>query len=453
MIGSFGSKLVSLIMVSFYSYQLEPSEYGFADVALTTIALVLPIVTCCLHEAVLSFILKSEYDRKNVVSSGMTVFFINSVIMLIVCACVSAVISNRNVLWVGLIIFAEGLNLILLQYSRAINKAKLYAASGIIVTFSIATANIVFLKYLHLGLTGYFLSFILAYSVSILIVGYKTKIYASYKAKLFSTSLAKKMLVFSLPLIPNSLMWWAMNALDKYVILYYLGSDYNGLYAVAGKIPTILSTCITIFINAWQVSAIMERDSADKDSFYTNVFNGLLVFCLLGFCGLMMVIRPVLTYAINSTYTDTWKYVPFLLVSTIFAGISSFLGANYLASQKTKGALYSSIAGGSVNLVLNFILIKYLKLNGAAIATAISFFIVCVIRIIDTRKFVKIRPEYFKIILYSIIIFTQILVFYSCDMLRSSLVSCISSILIVVLNWGIVKEIVLKFFHKLKKRN
>ncbi len=441
MMGNFGSKLVSLIMVSFYTYTLSPSEYGNADVALTTISLVMPIVTCCIHEAILSFILKSEYEPIKILSNGIFVCLINSIIMSIVFICIYVLSGNHNLLWIAGIVIVEGFNSLLLQYSRATNHTKLYAMSGIVVTFSIAIFNIIFLSQIKLGLKGYFLSFVLAYTISIIVLFVKSGAVHNISKLYFEKTIIKEMLKFSIPLIPNSLLWWMMNALDKYVILFYLGEEYNGVYAVSAKIPTVLATFTTIFVQAWQVSAIIESDAEDKDSFYNRIFDGLLFFDVIAFLGIMAVIKPLLTGVIHNSYIDTWKYVPFLLLGTVFSSAASFLGANYLASKKTKGALTSSLSGGMFNLVLNFVLIKAIGLNGAAVATALSFLLVFILRIIDSRKFVDIKMNSLKICAYCISTLIELYVFYLCNEIITFWISFVLAIAMIFVNIDIIKKI------------
>ena len=54
---------------------------------------------------------------------------------------------------------------------------------------------------------------------------------------------------------------------------HYLGSDYNGVLSAAYKIPNLVSTVYLMFGQAWNMSAITEDDSDDRDSFYENVFD------------------------------------------------------------------------------------------------------------------------------------------------------------------------------------
>ena len=77
----------------------------------------------------------------------------------------------------------------------------------------------------------------------------------------------REMIAYSVPLILNSVSWWINNASDRYILTYFSGVAVNGIYSVAYKIPTILSTIQSIFYNAWSISAITEFDRNDTDGF------------------------------------------------------------------------------------------------------------------------------------------------------------------------------------------
>ena len=313
-------------------------------------------------------------------------------------------------------------------------------------TFVMASSNIVLLKYLKMGINGYFLAMFIGYVVSVLILFFGGNIYRFFDIKAADRSLQKKMIAYSLPLIPNSIMWWMMNAADKYVILALIGSNANGIYAVAGKLPTIISTFTTIFMQAWQVSAISESDAKDKNNFYSNVFNALTIALCMIVSGILIILKPFLAVVINSTYTDAWKYVPFLLLSASFSSFSAFLGTNYTAMGKTGGALKTTLVGGLLNVVLNVVFIKMIGLNGAALATAVSFFVVWQMRVYNTKQFVKIDIDVKNILFSSILIALQIIAVYCFNSLISALIGIWVLMSIVVINRKKLKEMFMKFF-------
>src|SRR5699024_6949225 len=102
----------------------------------------------------------------------------------------------------------------------------------------------------------YFTSMILANALSIVFLFVMTKVYRTLRLRKMNKPLVKEMLQYSVPMIPNSLMWWLINASSRYFIRFFVGASGNGLFAVASKIPTIINLINQIFTQAWQISAI-----------------------------------------------------------------------------------------------------------------------------------------------------------------------------------------------------
>lgn len=438
--GNMGSKIVSLLLVSLYTYTLSTEEYGRIDVTQTTIALIIPITTLCIHEAVLRYIIKSKYDSRAVISNGIFSVCVSVLISIPITIFMSLMnVMTGNIFIIIIIIACESFNTLLGQYCRGINRTKTYAMAGVICTFVLAISNIILLKVFHYGINGYLISIAIGYFVSALVLLLGSGLIKNISFKRIDIKLLKVMLKFSLPLIPNSIMWWVMNAADKYAILYICGSSANGLYAVAGKIPTVITTLTSIFMQAWQVSAIVESDSKEKSQFYSNVFEGLYVCLFMAVSLILFVLKPVIRIVIEASYYECWKVVPFLLLSAVFSSFSAFLGVNYTAMEKTGGASKTVCIGALFNICFNIILLKIAGLPGAAIATALSFLIIWILRIRDTRSFVRIAVKWRKFSLCLFLILVQIFVTFISNDLVTFIIGMIFSISILIINFSIIK--------------
>ena len=77
-INSFGSKVITFLLVPLYTHVLSTSDYGTADLMTSTSQLLVPLLTLNIQDAVLRFSLDKTKDSKKVISSGFT---INSIAM------------------------------------------------------------------------------------------------------------------------------------------------------------------------------------------------------------------------------------------------------------------------------------------------------------------------------------------------------------------------------------
>ena len=389
-IANVGSHFISFLLVRFYTELLTREQYGMIDVMVTTTSLVIPIVSLAVVEAVLRFSIDDD-KPKDVFINGLFIAVCGSIAFAFIGPWIFIRTAYRNYfLYMVALVFLTSIDNICAQHVRGVGKVIVFAVAGIIKTGVLAGSNIFLLLGLGMKIEGYLLSLIISEIVSILFLILASK---AYKGLSFRPNmpLMRQMTRYSIPLIPNSLSWWVMNAADKYAILLMLGASSNGLYAVAHKLPSLINICNNLFFQAWQLSAVEESKSETKAEFYSNVFNVLALTLFMVTAVLFILLRPIMKLLAAAEYSDAWNYTPFLIIGMVFAAFSSFLGTNYVAMKKTNGALKTTIVGAATNIVLNFLLIKLMGINGAALATMISFAITWIYRAIDTREYVYIE--------------------------------------------------------------
>lgn len=146
-------------------------------------------------------------------------------------------------------------------------------AAGVIHTFFFLGLNIVFLAVLKIGVYGYLLAIDLSNIIAALYLVIRCKIYKNFvDIRRIDRSLAKQMLRYSLPMIPDYISWWINNASDRYILSYFCGAAANGIYAVAYKIPTILNSITSIFSSAWRISSVDNFGSDESVIFLIRYF-------------------------------------------------------------------------------------------------------------------------------------------------------------------------------------
>ena len=93
------------------------------------------------------------------------------------------------------------------------------------------------------------------------------------------------------------------------------------------------------------------------------------------------------------------------MIGSAILTLGSFLANEYTAHKDSKGFLFSSLTGAVINLILNVILIPRIGVLGAAVATCISYMVVFLYRVNDTRKYIKINYKDVKLILSWTLVF------------------------------------------------
>lgn len=413
-IGNIGSKLIQFIAVPMFTMYLTTGEYGEADLLTVIVSLALPFFSFCLYDAILRFIIDERKYEKSIVSSSIFVIGIIIIFLFLIIVILSFMDFKNVDLYIVTVIFliAQMIQSLLAQYVKAVDKNWEYAMNGLLLSFFILILSFVLFHVLSNRLFAYFFAQIFAYLISSAFLLFCLRDRVIFEFKSVKKIWIKKLMSYSLPLIPNQIMWWMMNTSDRLLVTMFLGLSTNGLYAVAAKIPSLTNVIVTIFMQAWQISSFENAKDSNKDSFFSAVFNNL-IYCLVIFSSLVIsFLMFIMTILAAKEYFTAWKYVPLLLIGGLFSNISMFLGINYLVGKNTIGIFRTSVIGAILNVLLNLVLIPKMGANGASVSTFVSYFVVCAIRFFETRKMVKINLD-FKLMISSVLVLTiQIVLLY-----------------------------------------
>ncbi len=389
-IGNFGTKMISFFLVPLYTNLLSPGEYGIVDLILTIGTVIIPFLTFNIADGIMRFALDKDADYKQITGIGiiMMIFSTLAIFLLMPFFQMSESLKDYSAL-VCVFTVTLGYSQIALANLRGQEKLLQYSVGNIIQSFAIALLNIIFLSRFQEKVEGYLWAYIIANCLTTVYALLKGNMKAIFQGFHIQRSLVKEMFKYSLGLMPNALMWWIMNSSDRIMITAFLGASANGLFAVAYKIPTLLTTVANTFTQAWSYSAIREAESEDKDDYSNKVYDGLVAVVLLLSCGMILFIKPFFRFYVEKSYFIAWRYVPFLIISFVFITLSTFVGTTYIVYKDSKGFLKGAILGAVLNIVLNLILIPQIGINGAGVATAVGYFFVFIYRVKDTQKYLK----------------------------------------------------------------
>lgn len=453
-IGNFGTKILSFLCVSLYTAYLTTSEFGEADALITTITLLLPVFSLELSEAVLRFLYDEGVDKKQIYSisafaSGFAIIL--AILGMILASILSPSLQEYSFYFIFIFLFST-VEAFLSSITKGIGKIKCFVIKGLIFTSVFIASNIVLLIFLHKGLEGYFVSYIFAYATSCVYMYFAVKMYKHRLTLRINRLLLKQMLVYSIPFIPASISWWINSSADKYMLIWMIGSESNGLYSVAQKIPIMVTAVTTIFTQAWQLSAMQNYEESDFSDYFSEMFRLLASLVMFGTVAVMLVNFPVAKLLFQKDFFEAWKYVPMLTVACTFSTMAGFLASAFTSAKKTSALFISTCIGAVINIIVNYVLIIAIGAFGAAVATAISFIVVVICRIISMKNMVLLKIDYFKMVLSSTLIFGAALVEPYLKILPYYILSSCVAIAIVVINFkdfvAVLKTIKYKLLGK-----
>lgn len=395
-IGKAGSSIIGLLMLPFYTHWLSTDEYGTTDLITTYSSILMGLLSCCVADAI--FVFPKNADKK-----GRTRYYTSGYIFVAIMTCIVIAIMallevfGLNISWAGVLfekiwfVIAFAVCQFLQQYSqcftRSIDKMHVFSISGIVYTGAIALFSFFILP--RYGLNGYLFSMLLAMLVATVYTVIASGSYRYISIHGYDKSSLVELLKYGLPLIPNSLMWWIVNGINRPIMEANLGLDALGIYAVANKFPLLLSTLVSIFGTAWGITMLEEFGKPDFNQFFNKTLRMLYFIMIVGACVIASCSKLIIYIFADPAYFEAWKYIPILTLGIILQNFSGTIGGVFMAEKTSKYFFYSSIWGAAASLVATISCIKLMGLQGAAIAIAFSFLVMSVARLIFAWKHIN----------------------------------------------------------------
>lgn len=412
-LGNLGSKSIVFIMTPIYARYLSQDDFGKMDLINSTIALLIPLISFKISLATFRFLVDENESKEEVVSNTVVVLIITTIISILLFPLFEKIaFINEFIVYFYLILIFNIIIEVFKAYLKSCDQVKLLVFGDVIHTIIIAVSNIILITVMNKGIEGYFYSLITAQIAIITIYLNKSKIMKNISLKSTKFNKIKRMLIFSMPLIPNSMNFWIMNASDRYILNYFLGYASTGVYAIAYKIPTIIFVLNDIFQQGWQIAGVRTYKTKDSKDFNTTINRNTFSFLIIVVSILIVFIKFIMKYFGGNKFYEAWMYTPLLLVSTIFTAMSTFLGVAYIASKDTKGALTTSIIGSIINIALNLLFIPIFGIQAAAISTLVSYFVIWLLRIFGTKKHLEIQYDWKVIIISILVVILQVLILF-----------------------------------------
>lgn len=401
-IGTIISKLMTYVVLTpLYTDTLNPDEFGFVEIVVQTANLLMPLVSLGINQAVLRFGMDGETDRGSVLTTGLAVNLSGFLIFLLFYPLVQLIPTYGDYALLTYGFVFTSITHYLFAYSvKSMHKATLFTICVIIGTTITVVLDILFLKVWNMGVVGYILAISLSDLICSVILILSAKLHRYIRLANLKKNVVRAMLKYSIPLIPNSALWWLTDYSDRFMLSMYdnaggsntSGLTATGLYSLAYRLPNMLVMVCGIFMDAWQMSVLSEKSRLERQKFFSNVFQMYQSIIFVGASGLILGSK-LITYimAQDPAYYPSWQYIPTLVFATAMSCFVTFLGSVYIVEKKSKSSLVTTVIGTVMNIGLNAVLIPTMGAHGAAIATAASYGFVFVLRGFHTRKFIPIE--------------------------------------------------------------
>lgn len=452
-LGNVGGKAIALLMLPFYTSILSVADYGILDMVTGYSVTLCEVITLCIAQAIFIFPKGvSIVEQKQFFSSGLLYSIIVALFLgMVFKTFIDILIPTENVFhhmfyYIYTIAVVMFLQNYMQNFIRCIGKMNVYGFIGII--YAVSTAFYSFILMPSKGIEGYVQAVVLANLSSIAYIFFAANLYKYISLQSISWNKYCKMLVYAAPLVINVLITFITGFLNRPFMEHYQSLDNVGMYSVASKFPTIISSMIPVFCLALQISVMEEFGKDGYKKFYNNIFRLTTAVLMVGSILLIPLGKYLIWLFASREYEDAWIYMPILLLSSIFSYWGYFSGTNFTAIKKSKYFLYSGILTVIVSVVANLIFIPHWGLWGVCIASLFTGFAFCMSRMLFSRKYVTLthtRKYTIQVILF---IFVSIVCIYLDIDSISITTGGVAAFLLVYMNRDLLTLLVSQFKKK-----
>ncbi|MBR7038511.1 MAG: polysaccharide biosynthesis C-terminal domain-containing protein [Oscillospiraceae bacterium] len=393
-IASIGTSLISFFLLPLYTAALSTDSFGVVDLLDVSSLLLFYIVSLDFSDVVGRFSLDDSLHKPMVLRIAID-FLIKTGTLAAAAILIASIVDVfhwecRYYLYLLLLYAGTATSLTLSQYLKGIDKVPVITIASIAAAVTKLGAALVLLFGLHMGIDGYVFANLLGMAVSILIYLYGMRGQAVFERHI-DPVLRQAMIRYTLPLAVNALGWWIAQGVDKYFVTYFHGYSTNGIYSVAYKLPSVITILCNIFTQAFYLSAVKEIGSKERGAFFNKTFGAYHTLLCIA-CSMLILCNVWFTDLLfPESYFHAWRCAPWLILSSMFTGFSGYFGGLCDAVKQTRVLAASTLLSAAINILLDFLLIPRYGMEGAAVATMVSVYVVFLIRYLYIRKALQVR--------------------------------------------------------------
>ena len=399
----------SILLLPILTKNLPVSEFGAWAQILVTLNLVSAIFTLGFPHALMRF-LPSVNHKKNIREdfyASFLVVMLSSLFIAIVFFIFSKSISNiffhnvyySSILIISLVIFVFNLNSFVINYYRASQQIKKYSLFlvmkvylFIILLFYFAFNGMTLTEVLIIYLVAQILTFLTSILIIVNQIGFGVPKFKNLR----------RYLSFGLPLLPGYLAYWIVESSDRYVIGLLMGSIFVGFYSpgytVANLIVMISMPFPAMLLPV--ISKYYDEGNIKKVKTYLNYSLKLfLVLAMPSAFGISIMSLALLNILTTPEIASKGYLVtPFVAVGGMFYGIYNILSLIFALKLKTYVTSIVFSLAAVFNLTFTILLIYYIGILGAAIASMMTYILIFVLAKHFMDKYIKINLD-FKFVL------------------------------------------------------
>ena len=424
-LGHILARLVTFLLLPLYTNTFTPDQYGIISLAYVIMGFMSVVMHYGLDAVLMKRYIESDFKEKTVYfSSAWVSFFITSISFGVIISFLRKFLApillgtndDRLILLVGWIIALDVMWSVPQLIFRAEEKSFIYIIFSLTNVIGSLILNILLVVHYEMGIYGVLLSnFIISSILFIITIPF---VYNRINFSKASLAVWRTMMKFGLPFLPSGIFAMMMELADRYILKQMTDLYMVGIYGSGYKLGMLMMLIVMGFNMAWQPFYLKTGKQDENKPLYSRI--NTYVFTFLGFIWIILnlwvhdLVRiefgGISLY--GSQYWPSVSLVPWISLGYVFYGLYLLQLPGVFYQEKSLWIATSRAIGAISNIVLNIYMIPIYGVEGAAIATCLSFIIMFIIMFIINRRLFHISYEWGRIVR---IIFTMGIIFFLFD--------------------------------------
>lgn len=358
---------------------LGPSLYGELNYAINVVGLLTVLTTLGLDYIVVKKLIDQPEDELKILGTTLLLKLIGGILVFCLISLYVLMSNETQSIKTFLLIISASywlysLNVIDYYYqSKTYFKKIAYVQiAQVFITSSIRLIGI----YLHADVIWFVFSWtfdLLFLALLFLISFRKPKI---FKWKI-DFAIFKDLIRISLPLMLAGIAHSIYMRFDQIMVAQLVSNTAAGYYSFAVKIVNTLNFIPLVIVNAFYPSLTKLGIFSNRAKDRFRLLASICVFILVIIACLITLFSDFIIISIaGESYLDASIILKVYVWSTVFLALGIIRNRYLMIASLEKLTLYYSLTGAAINIILNFVLIKYYGFAGAAFSTLITHFIV-----------------------------------------------------------------------------
>ena len=366
--GSVLGRFSSFLLTPVLAIKLSPTDLGIYDLIITSLMVIGPIANFQIQEGQLKYALIGTTKLKTIISTTVNFSILTSLAFSAFIYLGLYIIKTDNIIHVSLIMFFGSIWPVINTIPRSLKNEFSYSllTSLYSITFLL---TIFFISKEKLTLSTTLLYIIFSYSTVIFLTLSIFNKY--YKFNVLHTQTLFKLLEYSSPFIINSILFWSTAVSLRFIILYFLGAEENGVFALNFKISSVLYILGNTLYLTLQSKAL-KGDNIDFRNFYIML---ILIYLILS------IFSPlILVSFFDSIFSENVLLLQLLLLGALIQGIAILFGVKFQIKNDTKHLGTSSVFSAITGTLTAFILVPLYGLSGGALSLILGSLMLLILR-------------------------------------------------------------------------